>query len=137
MENNESTHERIQRLLASLEETEPAPLDFDELKTCLADLRRRLADLEGVSGELQVLRDDYQQRIAGMVKAIAAVDRRHDRTREATELVASLATMRAAELVACYHRTSARMRDMFPTSFGRLFGGRGTVATGNDVNDFK
>ena len=91
-------------------ETEPAPLDFDELKTCLVDLRRRLADLEDVGGELQVLRDDYQQRIAGMVKAIAAVDRRHDRTREATELVASLATMRAAELVACYHRNTGTGR---------------------------
>ena len=76
-------------------------------------LRAQLAE-----SELELLRADYLSRIAGMVKAIAAVERSHDKATEAVGYLLNLNGMSAGELIEEYRLTSARFRSAFPTSFG-------------------
>jgi len=52
-----------------------AAIDFDEAVSALPIAAARLATLETLAADQALLRDDYERRIAGMVKAIAAVDR--------------------------------------------------------------
>lgn len=68
--------------------------------------------------ELSLLRADYSNRIAGMVKAIAAVARSYDKAAEAVGYLEKLSDLSAAELIEEYRRTSARFRSAFPTTFG-------------------
>ena len=56
--------------------------------------------------------------MVGMVKAMAAVDRSGRGYEEAIASLETLPQLSGEELVACYRQTSARFRDMFPTSFG-------------------
>jgi hypothetical protein len=67
---------------------------------------------------LELLRSDYLSRIAGMVKAIAAVERSNDKASEAVVYLENLNGMSAGELIEEYRRTSARFRSAFPTTFG-------------------
>lgn len=73
---------------------------------------------EKAESELKILRDDYQNRIAGMVKAIAAVDRSRNKSNEAVQYLEALVELTAPELIEEYRRVSARFRSAFPTSFG-------------------
>ena len=73
---------------------------------------------EKAESELELLRTDYLSRIAGMVKAIAAVERSHDKATEAVAYLENLIEMSAGELIEEYRRTSARFRSAFPTTFG-------------------
>ena len=73
---------------------------------------------EKTESELELLRSDYLSRIAGMVKAIAAVERSNDKASEAVVYLENLNGMSAGELIEEYRRTSARFRSAFPTTFG-------------------
>lgn len=94
-------------------------IDFDELRDWIEQQLGRNEASETVEAELNCLRDDYQKRIAGMIKAIAVADRKGDRYESALQLIEDLPSMTSAELTDCYRRTSARFRDMFPTSLGQ------------------
>ncbi|MGH8015157.1 MAG: hypothetical protein ACREBV_03105, partial [Candidatus Zixiibacteriota bacterium] len=63
---------------------------------------------------------DYINRIGGMVKAVAAVERSHDKAADAVIYLESLSSMSAAELIEQYRRTSAKFRSAFPSSFGLM-----------------
>jgi hypothetical protein len=73
---------------------------------------------EKAESELELLRSDYLSRIAGMVKAIAAVERSNDKAAEAVPYLENLNKLSAGELIEEYRRTSARFRSAFPTTFG-------------------
>ena len=77
-----------------------------------------LQRIEKAESELELLRSDYLNRIAGMVKAIAAVERSHDKATEAVAYLENLNVMSSGELIEEYRRTSARFRSAFPTTFG-------------------
>jgi hypothetical protein len=105
-------------LVASLSETGMPLIDFDQLKKWIDRQDRLTRQSEETQRDWLCLREDYCRRLAGMLKAMAAVDRRHNTGAEALELIDSLEKLTGEELVACYRRTTARFRDTFPTSFG-------------------
>lgn len=74
--------------------------------------------IEKAESELKLLRNDVINRIAGMVKAMAAVERGHNKAAEAVSYLEKLPEKGAAELIEEYRRTSARFRSAFPSSFG-------------------
>jgi len=92
-------------------------IDFDELRRRLSQLASETETSEQVAEEYALLREDLQQRLAGMVKAIAAVDRQRDGYGTALAVIEELAALSASELLRQYRRVSARFRDCFPASF--------------------
>lgn len=118
MERNDTLSEQaraFQELLAA-ERTEE--IDFDRLTAWLREIVPVLSDAQKSTETLAPLRQDYEGRIIGMVKAMAAVDRSGRGYEEAIASLEALPQLSGEELVVCYRRTSARFRDMFPTSFG-------------------
>jgi len=115
----------LEEVIGLLHETGMARVDFDELRERLGALCVRLQSLEELAESHVVLRQDYEQRIGGMIKAIAAVDRKRDRWEEAAALVDELPTLSPVRLIETYRRVAARFRDCFPGSFGTpSWGGR-------------
>lgn len=95
-------------------------IDFDEVSKELLHLCSALEQSEHYRNELNQLREDYQNRIAGMVKAITAVERKQNDTEDTIAYLENLVELSAAELIAEYRKTSARFRSAFPTTFGPL-----------------
>ena len=102
-----------------------ARIDFDELRERLKLIGAQLAARDELAEGHALLRQDCEQRIAGMIKAIAAVDRKRDGWSEAIAQAEELPTLAPARLLETYRRVAARFRDCFPGSFGALSpGGR-------------
>lgn len=99
-------------------------VDFDRLKEWLKHSARLAEEVEHLRTEMTVLRQDYLQRIGGMVKAIAATERRPESWESALAYLEGLPTLSAEELIGAYRKVSARFRDAFPASFGLLRGDR-------------
>lgn len=118
MEKNKNDSRYLEEVAGLFTKTSMAQIDFDELKVRLLSIRDTLSAREDLAAEHALLRDDYEQRIAGMVKAIAAVDRKRDCWEEALALVEELPTQPSAQLLATYRRVAAKFRDSFPGSFG-------------------
>ncbi|MFQ5499817.1 MAG: hypothetical protein ACE5FH_09105 [Candidatus Zixiibacteriota bacterium] len=118
MENAKQHLAYIESLRESLSEANLATVDFDRLLGWLDTIALQIPKIENVSQDLNILRNDYISRIGGMIKSIAAADRRRESWQEAIEAVESLQQFSAAKLVEQYRKTSARFRDTFPTSFG-------------------
>lgn len=110
----------INEIIRQLSDEDLHLIDFDEVKKYLLSLKSSLSQYEHCQNELGVLREDYQNRIAGMVKAIATVERQSDSSNEALVYLDKLVELSAAELIAEYRKTSARFRSAFPTTFGLL-----------------
>lgn len=92
---------------------------------------------ENAESELKILREDYINRIAGMVKAVAAVERGRDRSADAVVYLEELIELGASGLIEEYRRTSARFRSAFPTSFGLGPFASRTVGKMKNFEDFK
>ena len=120
MEKGRNHSEYIAHLLEMLSDEKMSVIDFDHLREWLAGVAEEMSLQQDTKKQLELLRDDYSQRIGGMVKAMAALDRKKDSWQEALSQVESLSSMGARELAECYRMVSARFRDCFPTSFGLL-----------------
>ncbi len=109
-------------------------IDFDSLAAWLRAAGEQLRQLtheqknhlafaqsvQRIEHDLNLLRDDYRARITGLLKAIAIADNSRTRHDALAEIINSLTTMSAEELIACYRRTSAIFRDHFPTTLPPL-----------------
>lgn len=93
-------------------------INFDQLKEWLLAASDSLEKVETVKADLVLLRSEFVNRIAGMVKAIAAVERSSSRVSKALTYLENLQELGAAELIEEYQKTSARFRSAFPTTFG-------------------
>jgi len=118
LETNNIDIAHITEMLETLSEDGLSTIDFDNHRQWLSTLAVRLPELLQIDNELSILRTDYEKRIAGMTKAIAAVDRNRDALKQAVTYLETLPKMSAADLVRNYTLMSARFRDAFPTSFG-------------------
>ena len=112
----------ISGFLTLLADDKVSLIDFDELKVRLIDIAATLKSAASQAEQLQLLREDYTQRIAGMLKAVAVVRRNRDESRQALEFIEQLPSLKTEELVETYRKVSARFRDAFPTSFGYMPG---------------
>ena len=112
-------------------------IDFDGLISRLGQIGEAL-DLAAIDREeLSMLRNDYQSRIGGMLKAVAAVDRKGNGLHSALSTVEALPGMTVSQLIECYRRSSARFRDSFPTSFGLLSSDPTIPGQSKQFGDFK
>ena len=137
MEKDNQDKNYIAELMASLDERCLSLIDFDRLKQWLKATSSRWEQYDRTLSELAVIREDYKQRMSGMVKAMAAVDRKRDGWKQALELIDSLDDLSGRELVAAYRKTAVRFRDAFPASFGYLNAPSGTTTTDKNLNNYK
>lgn len=117
MDTNNQPIELLRHAIACLNDTDLSLLDFDTLRDRLATLVNELEHADRMSTDHALLRADYEQRLAGMIKAIAAVDRKRGGVEDALATVDRLTHLTASELIAEYRRVSAAFRDSFPTTF--------------------
>ena len=118
MEKDKSDIQYLEQVAMLLDDTNMSRLDFDELKQCLLTIRDTLSVQEELAIDHACLRKEFEQRITGMIKAIAAVDRKHSCWEEALALVEELPALRAEKLLETARRVAARFRDYFPGSYG-------------------
>jgi hypothetical protein len=120
VERNESELAYLADIREALTAEAVSMIDFDRLRIWLDQLAVDLPILHRDRDEATVLREDYQNRIGGMLKAIAVAERGRPALGDALEIIDNLPARSATELIDCYRRTSARFRDTFPTSFGLI-----------------
>jgi len=134
---DKSDSARLTALAAQLNEDNLSEIDFNAAVDQLNAIAMRLTTWEQMVQEIDVLRDDYQSRIAGMIKAMAVLKRSGDSVGSASEEIAGLAELTAEELVRTYRRTMARFRDHFPASYGPPTSVAGRTIPGSIINLFK
>ena len=137
MEKGRNHSEYVAHLLEMLSDEKMSVIDFDYLREWLAGVAEEMSMRQDTKEQLELLRDDYSQRIGGMVKAMAALDRKRDPWQEALSQVESLSSMGSREMVECYRMVSARFRDCFPTSFGLLRETRRNSSRTSDPSVYK
>jgi len=120
LEHHETNADRLDQLAARLDEKSLPEVDFDLLRRTMKEAVEQERAVEAMRDELALLREDYVARIAGMTKAVVAVERGGSGPAEAIEYLESLPGMDAGGLIAQYRRAAARFRDAFPASFGHL-----------------
>lgn len=120
MERTESDLAYLERIVAAIDDTELSCIDFDELKEQLQETANRLRVAVTLAGEHAKLREDYEKRIGGMIKAIAAVDRKRDAWEDAATLAGQLSEVDIDRLLELHRQIAARFRSHFPGSFGLL-----------------
>ena len=118
MENIKNEIAYFESVVDLLDNASVARLDFDELQGRLRSMCTTLSGLAELADGHALLRQDVEQRIAGMIKAVAAVDRKRERWEEAAALIDDLVTQAPARLLETHRRVAARFRDCFPGSFG-------------------
>lgn len=120
MEKTECDSAYLEEVARAIDDTTLSCIDFDKLKQHLVVAADRLRSTTALAESQARLRDDYEKRIAGMIKAVAAVGRKRDGWEEAAALVDQLPTVTVDRLLEIYRRVSARFRDSFPGSFGLI-----------------
>jgi len=95
-------------------------IDFDALQELLKEMTPVCGRLEKMKAELMTIKDDYRNRIVGMLKANLACRKDPDDMELAASLADDLEQIEAKELVRLYGRVAARFRSNFPASFKYL-----------------
>ena len=108
----------LDELLISLTDDKLSEIDFDKLTACLQELKASLVNSCELQAELKLMREDYLNRIAGMVKAVTIVERSSTAPEKVLAYLEDLENSNAAELIEQYRKTSNRFRLAFPTTFG-------------------
>lgn len=111
--NGEALDSMCKKLAAESIET----IDFDELLETLSAVKNRLNRQGLLERELDRLKDEYRNRIVGMLKANLACRDSSEERELAITLSGELSDLTAAELVKIYERVAARFRSNFPASF--------------------
>lgn len=124
-------------MTAMLCDEKMAEVDFDKLREWLGQSSTALHRATRSTEELQLLRSDFIDRISGMRKAIAAVNKRSDRMDELLQYLEGLSKLSAGDLIRQYRVTSAKFRDCFPASFGLLRSSGKSMRTAGDLKVYK
>lgn len=118
MTNHNSGQKYIDELLISLKGDKLSEIDFDELTEWLQEIKTTLDNSCELQSELKLMREDYLNRIAGMLKAVTIVERSSAAPEKVLAYLEDLENLKAAELIEQYRKTSHRFRIAFPTTFG-------------------
>ena len=127
----------LDELLISLSGDKLSEIDFDKLTDWLRELKSSLADSCELQAELKLMREDYLNRIAGMVKAVTIVERSSGSTEKVLAYLEDLKDLNAEELIEQYRKTSHRFRIAFPTTFGLPPVSNSSIAGLKETSDYK
>lgn len=95
-------------------------IDFDQLIDILGAVRDSVNQEPETAKELEYLKEEYRNRIVGMVKANLACRINERDTDLAVKLSDDISGISAEELVRMYGKVAARFRTNFPASFRYL-----------------
>lgn len=137
MTDHNNSQKYLDELLSSLSGDKLSEIDFDKLTDCLQELKVSLANSSELQTELKLMREDYLNRIAGMVKAITIVERSSGSTEKVLAYLEELENLSAAELIEQYRKTSHRFRIAFPTTFGLPPVSSNSIAGLKETSDYK
>ncbi|MCP4703137.1 MAG: hypothetical protein GY865_00885 [candidate division Zixibacteria bacterium] len=116
----EKTKDTIDLLCQNLSDEKLEQINFDELIEVLGAVKDNVNQEQETATELEYLKEEYRNRIIGMVKANLAC-RQNERDADlAVKLSDDISEISAEELVGMYGRTAARFRTNFPASFRYL-----------------
>ncbi len=115
-DHSNSATELLTAAVATLESNESV-IDLDLILRSLQLARRELERADSTTDDYRSLRQDCEDRIAGMIKATAAVTASADLMAAALAEIDELSTLSVDALLTRYRRVSARFRDAFPQSF--------------------
>ncbi|RKX20239.1 MAG: hypothetical protein DRP51_06040 [Candidatus Zixiibacteriota bacterium] len=110
----------IDLLCQNLADESIEKIDFDELINILGAVRENIDQEQKTVRELEYLKEEYRNRIIGMVKANLACRENERDTELAVRLSDDISGISAEELVGIYGRAAARFRANFPASFRYL-----------------
>ena len=127
----------LDELLISLSGDKLSEIDFDKLTDWLLELKSSLANSSELQAELKLMREDYLNRIAGMVKAVTIVERSSGSTEKVLAYLEDLKDLNAEELIEQYRKTSHRFRIAFPTTFGLPPVSNSSIAGLKETSDYK
>ena len=136
MKHRDQLKEDLAGHLATLTDSDLPALDFDTLVRTLQETISWLETSCEPDGDLATLRADYEARISGMLKAMAAVRKSPDALEAAVAEIELLPVLSIPELLTFYRKTAARFRDTCPASYG-LLGGSGASRHLRNYADFK
>lgn len=137
MTNHNNSRNYLDELLISLSGDKLSEIDFDKLTDWLQELKASLAKSCELDSELKLMREDYLNRIAGMVKAVTIVERSSGSAEKVLAYLEDLEKLSAAELIEQYRKTSHRFRIAFPTTFGLPPVSNNSSAGLKETNDYK
>ncbi len=136
MEKIERELREVESFLENLKNENLEVLNFDSLAENLLEIKNSLKTIATVSCQEKEFRTDYIRRIAGMLKAVAAVKNNFETGQEILDKMEALKAVSAEELIKQYKKTSAIFRDAFPASFGQIRQ-REKRLTKNELAQFK
>ncbi len=136
MERIEKHKAFLKQTISSIEGESIAELDFDLLKSTLADMVAVLDEFQLAQNEKEILREDLIQRLSGMEKAIAVARKSRDSLETALLAIEELPRLDSRQLLMRYRKTRAKFRDTFPTSF-MLQPRVSNISGGNKLSDYK
>jgi hypothetical protein len=110
----------VSTIIRSLDDSAVELIDFDNLRNVLQTMQTTCEEREKISSELVFIKNEYRNRIIGMMKAVMACRHRENDAEVLAQLSGDIENIGADELVALYGRVAARFRDSFPTSFKYL-----------------
>ncbi len=110
----------VSTIIQSLDDSTVELIDFDNLRHVLRTMQLRNEEQEKISSELSFIKNEYRNRIIGMMKAVMACRHRGKDAEMLSQLSGDIENIKAGELVSLYGRVAARFRDSFPTSFKYL-----------------
>ena len=137
MTDHNNSQKYLDELLISLSGDKLSEIDFDKLTDWLQELKVSLVNSSELQTELKLMREDYLNRIAGMVKAITIVERSSGSTEKVLAYLEDLENLTAAELIEQYRKTSHKFRIAFPTTFGLPPVSNNSIAGLKDTQDYK
>jgi len=112
----------LKKVCESLAEDAVELIDFDMMHDLLVRLHDGVAGDLDMSGELELLKNDYRRRILGMLRAIDACGVDQSDISSTNRLAGDIGDIGSEELIQLHRRVGARFRSCFPASFRQTEG---------------
>ncbi len=125
MENSLINIDDIKAICENLKAESVESINFDELSEMLGEVQQLLDGHRKLTREINLLKEDYRNRIVGMLKANLACREDIEDNQLIGKLTGNVSEIKAKDLIDIYSRTAARFRTNFPSSFKYLRTARG------------
>ena len=95
-------------------------IDFDAMKSAIKEAGKRISELSPEHNELMILKEDYLNRIFGMLKANIICRKSDEDADTAVRLTEHGMAVPSGELISLYRKTAAVFRQNFSSTFSYL-----------------